>query len=163
VRIVDAERPVRIAEPPTQSGLLRFEPGDFAARLPESGDLEQAADHLPAAGETPDDADAFRSAGPFAGPGDRTTGASPESGGQEELDPDDYRVRLGLARHFRDEGVFDAALRHYARLIERHPEADAEVAADLELLRALYPANKWIEALLVRVRQNLSRDRADEN
>ncbi|MBN1402623.1 MAG: tetratricopeptide repeat protein, partial [Anaerolineae bacterium] len=140
-QIVDAGRaPIEPAEQREWSGLIRFEHDDFLSDLP---------------------------AGQGAGPegevrsSEGQVGTAPSMAGtsREAPDPDDYHVRLGLARHFRDEGILDAALRHYARLIEQHSEADIEVAADLELLQALYPANKGVEALLMRVRQRLSRDR----
>jgi tetratricopeptide (TPR) repeat protein len=160
VRVIDAERPpAKPSEPIDLTGLIRFERDELVAEVP--ADQASSADETIPWTESSAGADPSRAATSDFHHRRMPEAVAPEpveADGEEAQDPDDYRVRLGLARHFRDEGILDAALRHYGRLIDRHPEADAEVAADLELLRVLYPANRSVAALLLRVRRRLSRD-----
>jgi hypothetical protein len=164
-QVIDAERTfVKPSEPIDFSGLIRFERDEPVAELP-SGDDSSFEETTPW-DEDSADADSSKTATSDSRHRRMPAAVTPEPGetdGGEAQDPDDYRVRLGLARHFRDEGILDAALRHYGRLIDRHPEADAEVAADLELLRALYPANRSVAALLLSVRQKLARDQGSND
>ena len=61
---------------------------------------------------------------------------------------DDHQARLDLARHLRDIGALDQALREYRILVEASYEVLPGVVHDLELLARLHPETQAIDDVL---------------
>jgi tetratricopeptide (TPR) repeat protein len=62
---------------------------------------------------------------------------------------EDHQARLDLARHLRDMGHLDQALKHYQILVEGSYEALPTTVHDLELLSRLYPGTQAIDDVLL--------------